>query len=224
MEFVLLRICTRIAMIACAFAVVLLPAPGAGADLHSEVQLLLKSPDAGVSGNYVLPCSAFLVEALMQSPLVAAHLWEAYGFGPHYRISMRGNAIHVDDPTGIQGDVCLAERSPNRRVYYCTGSLNHAFVPAFRGKMALVITTIPKPSGVSARVDVYIRADSRILGVLTRTFSALVRSKAEHRITFNVQDFSTILHDLSAAPQQTAARLKNKDEIAFLTKVLAEAR
>jgi hypothetical protein len=211
-------ICTRIAIIS--FAMVCLPALTTGADLHSEVQLLLRSPDARVSGNYELPGNASLVEGLLQSPLVTAHLWEAYGFGPHYKVSMRGNAIHVDDPTGIQGDVYLAEQSSNRRVYFGTGSLNHAFVPAFSGKMALVIATTPKPAGVGAHVDVYIRANSRVLGLLTRTFFALVRSKAEHRITLNVQDFSTILHDLSAAPQQTSARLKNKDEIALLTKLL----
>lgn len=217
------KLCKVATVLAFACLLVKLPASAATVNIRSEVQVLLKSPDARVSGSYDLPAIAPLVEALLRSPIVAASLWEAYEFGPRYKIRMQGEAIHVDDPTGIQGDVYLAEQAPNWRVYYGTGALNHEFVPAFKGKMALVITTIPKGSSVSARVEVYIRTDSRVLGLLARTFFPLVRTKAEHRVTANVQDFCTILHDLSVSPQQTASRLKTKEDIAALTKLLASA-
>jgi hypothetical protein len=152
-----------------------------------------------------------------------AHLWDVYGFGPHYRVQMKGDAIHVDDPTGIQGDIYLVEQAPNRRVYYGTGALDHELVPAFRGRMALVLTTSPKGSGVTARVEVYIRAESRVLGLMARAVFPLVRSKAEHRVSTNAQDLSTILHDLSFAPKQTASKLKDKEDVAALDVLLASA-
>jgi hypothetical protein len=192
----------------------------AGGDLQSQVQVLMKSPDASISGTYDLPARAPLVDGLLRAPLLVARLWEAYDFTPRYKVSMQGDAIHVDDPTGIQGNLYLVEQAPNRRVYYGTGALNHELVPAFRGRMALVLTMNPKGSGMSGRIDIYIRTESRFLGFFARTLFPLVRAHAEHRMNANVHDICTILNDVSTAPQQTAARLKNKEDAAALDKLI----
>jgi len=192
----------------------------AGGDLQSHIQVLLKSPDAFISGTYDFPARAPLIDSLLRAPLLVARLWEAYDFTPRYKVSMQGDAIHVDDPTGIQGNLYLVEQAPNRRVYYGTGALNHELVPAFRGRMALVLTMNPKGSGMSGRIDIYIRTESRFLGFFARTLFPLVRAHAEHRMNANVHDICTILNDVSTAPQQTAARLKNKDDAAALIKLI----
>jgi hypothetical protein len=192
----------------------------AGGDLQSQIQVLLKSPDAFISGTYDFPARAPLIDSLLRAPLLVAHLWEAYDFTPRYKVSMQGDAIHVDDPTGIQGNLYLVEQAPNRRVYYGTGALNHELVPAFRGRMALVLTMNPKGSGMSGRIDIYIRTESRFLGFFAWTLFPLVRAHAEHRMSANVHDICTILNDVSTAPQQTAARLKNKDDAAALIKLI----
>jgi hypothetical protein len=86
--------------------------------------------------------------------------------------------------------------------------------------MALVLTMNPKGSGMSGRIDIYIRTESRFLGFFARTLFPLVRTHAEHRMSANVHDICTILNDVSTAPQQTAARLKNKDDAAALIKLI----
>ena len=198
-----------------------------GADLQPHVQLILNSPDASITGTFDLPASAPLIDSLFSNPILVARLWEAYDFTPRYKARIQGKAIHLDDPTGIQGDIHLVEATPTRRVYYGTGALNHKLVPAFRGRMALVLTTSPRGSGVSACVDVYIRTESRVLGALARSMFPLIRTRAQHRMTANVHDICTILNDISTASQQAAARLKNKEDAAALIGLLhpaAEAR
>jgi hypothetical protein len=194
----------------------------AGSDTKSQVADLLKAPDASVSGTFEVPAKAVLIDNLLSSPITMAHLWEAYDFTPRYTARLQGNAIHVDDPTGIQGDIYLAEQSPNRRVYYGTGAINHSLVPAFQGSMAIIATLTPKGSTASAHLEVSIRTDSRILGVITRTLFPLVRSHAEHRMTANMKDLCTILNDITTAPQQTAAKLK-KEDAANLLKMVSVA-
>jgi hypothetical protein len=81
--------------------------------------------------------------------------------------------------------------------------------------MALVITTAPKGAGVSARVEVFLRTESRALGLLTWTLSPLVRGRIENRATFNARDLGVILQDVSGAPQQAASRLSGEDAKAF---------
>jgi hypothetical protein len=119
--------------------------------------------------------------------------------------------IHVDDPTGIQGDLYVAESSANRYVWVGYGSLNHRLVPSFRGRMALVLTLVPKGSAVEAHTQVFVRADSRILGFLGASFFPLVRARVENRVKMNGQDAKTLLEEAAADPQKAASRLKGEE-------------
>lgn len=192
------------------------PVARAAEDLKAQAQLLMKSPDVAISKTFETETRSEVIDSLLGSPMSFARLWEAYGFTPLYKMKMNGTAIHVDDPTGITGDLNQVEHVGSKTVFVGTGNLNHAYVPAFRGKMALVLTTTPKPTGVSTRVDVYIRTESRILGLVTWTLFPLVRSRAEHRVVANAADIGTILKDLAKEPQKTAGRLTKQDATALL--------
>jgi hypothetical protein len=189
-------------------------------DMNTQVQLLMKSPDVTVSGTYELATRPDVLDRILSAPMLLAKLWEAYQFSPAYKATLQNGAIHIDDPTGISGDVFLADKSSNRRVYYGTGSLNHNLVPAFRGKMALVITTAPKGAGLSAHIDVYVRTDSRMLGLLAWTLGPLVKPRVENRINVNGANMGTILKDLATEPRKSTGMLKNNADAAALLKLL----
>jgi len=206
---------------------ILIPLALAGAaDLSPEIQTLLNSPDITYAGVYDFACRPAVLDSLLRHPILLGRLWAAYGFAPAYRVRPQGEGLHVEDPTGIVGEIRLAQRIDNpmqqagsRWVYLGDGRLNHRLVPAFRGRMALVITTTSKGAGVSARVEVFLRTESRTLGLLTWTLSPLVRGRIENRATFNARDLSVILKDVSDAPQQAASRLSEEDAKA-LTRLL----
>lgn len=205
-------------MFAPAIVALIVVSDGIAADstLLSQAQAVLKSSDASISGTFDLAANPALLDGLLRSPMLLARLWEVYGFTPLYKARVQGNAIHVDDPTGITGEVYPIEHSMTRHVFYGTGALNHKLVPAFRGRLALVLTAAPKGAGVSARVDVYIRTESRFLGFFASTLFPLVRARAQHRMEANMQDIATLLKDVTTAPRQTAARLKKEDADALL--------
>jgi len=184
--------------------------------MEAQVQLLVKAPDVTFSGTYDLPTRSDIFDKTLDAPMLLARLWEVYQFSPVYKARMQGEGIHVDDPTGISGDVFLVEHSPNRRVYLGIGALNHSLVPAFRGKMALVLSTVPKGSGLSARIDIFVRTDSRLLGLLTWAAAPLLRPRIENRVTVNAGNMGTILKDLSTEPQKAAALLSKEDAAALL--------
>jgi hypothetical protein len=194
---------------------------GEASDPQSEVRALLKTPDVYFSGTYELPVQAKSVEKLLSSPLLLAKLWEAYGFSPQYKARNAGNSVHVDDPTGIAGDITLVEQSPNRYVFLGVGNLNHKLVPAFGGKMAVVLTIGPATAGAAVRLDLYIRADNRAVGMLAWGFSPLMRSRVENRVSLNVLDLTTIMEDLSTSLPQTAARLARREDAVALIELLS---
>jgi hypothetical protein len=184
--------------------------------LQSQAQVVIKSPDVSISGTFDLPVNPALLDGLLRSPMLLAHIWEAYDFTPRYKARLQGGGIHVDDPTGIAGDIFPIEQSISRHVFYGTGALNHKLVPAFKGRIALIFSLTPKGSGVSARIDAHIRAESRLLGFLASTLFPLVKTRAMNRMNANMADITTILNDISRAPRQTAARLKKEDADALL--------
>ncbi len=188
----------------------------ADVSLQSQVQTLIKSPDAAISSTFDLPASPAFLDGLLRSPMLLAHLWEAYDFTPRYKARLQSGSIHVDDPTGITGDISPVENSLSRHVFYGTGALNHRLVPSFRGRLALVFSVTPKGQGATARVDVYVRAESRFLGFLASTLFPIVRTRAQHRMDANMHDITTILSDISTAPRQTAAKLKKEDADALV--------
>jgi hypothetical protein len=180
-------------------------------DRLSDAKDIQKSPDVSISDTFGLASSPAVVDKLMTAPLLMAQLWKVYDFRPQYQIRMNGEAIHVDDPTGITGDLYLVERTNTRRVYLGIGALNHALVPNFKGKMALVLTVNPDGSRSKMHADVFIRTNSRILGFLARTFISLVKARMMNRITLNAKDFSTLSSDISSAPARVAAKLRKED-------------
>ena len=186
-----------------------------GSDLGVEYQLLQSQPDMPVARDLQFNARPAVIAMFLENPMILARLWEAHGFSPRYRVRPQGDGIHVDDPTGIQGDVYPVEQAGNRRVWVAFGSLNHALVPSFKGRMALVVTAEPNGPGVTLHVAVYIRTDSRALGFLASTLFTLVRARVEHRITANAADFATILAEVSADPQKAAARLSKEDAAAI---------
>lgn len=199
------------------FWLILIPCTFAwGVELPPQAQAILKSPDVSFSGTYDLPCRPAVLDGLLGNPILLGRLWTAYGFAPAYKVRQHGKGLYVEDPTGIAGELLLLQHSGNRRVYLGDGALNHDLVPAFGGKMLLVLTTAPKATAVSARVDVYVQARSRVVGFLTSPLFSLMKERIENRMTVNAQDISVILKDVCTAPKQTASRLKGDDAAALL--------
>jgi hypothetical protein len=189
----------------------------------SEAKLVKNSPDISMLGTFDPACNPAVFDGLISNPMMIARLWEAYGFSPYYKVQMRGDAIHVNDPTGIEGDLYLAERADNRRVFLGIGAINHALVPAFKGKMTLILTTSPKGSGSQVRVEVYVRTDSRVIGFLSRRLASPIQARMENRMTLNAKDICSIIADISTSPAKVAGKLKREDAAVLLKLIPPES-
>jgi hypothetical protein len=208
----LLLVPTSVLFLFCA----LFSAQALAQDLNAQVRLLMKSPDVTASGTYQLTTRPEVLNRILSEPLLLAKLWEAYKFSPFYKATLQNGGVHVDDPTGISGDVFLVEQSSNRRVYFGRGNLNHRLVPAFRGKIALVLTTVPKGTSLNARIDVYVRADSRILGLMAWSMGPLLKPRVENRMNINAGNMGAIMKDLTTEPQKATTLLKKEDAAALM--------
>jgi hypothetical protein len=189
----------------------------AAQDLSSQAQLIIGSPDLALSGSYRLSTKAEVLDKMLDEPIQLMRLWKAYRFAPHYKARAIGlGGLHVDDPTGIAGEVFPAGISAGRRFYLANGAIAHRLVPPFKGRAVLVVATTPEGSTVGLRVDLYIRMESRFIGFLMKPFVPYLRTLALGRLESNLADMGTILGDLSTSPAEAAARLDPDDADALL--------
>ena len=188
------------------------PVAAEAPDLRAESQKVLGSPDVSLTERFDVAAPPRVCETMYNELLLLGQLWDAYQFAPPYKVSINGKAIHVVDPTGIEGDLYLVDKSFNRRVYYGAGKLNHKLVPHFTGKIAVVLTTEVKGKGTTTQVDVRVRVDNRLMGFLSSAAFPLVKKHAEKRVISNTTDLSVILKDIEEKPVDVAKRLKKQED------------
>jgi hypothetical protein len=189
----------------------------AAQDLSSQAQLIIDSPDLALSGNYELSTRAEVLDKILGEPIHLMRLWKAYHFEPHYEARSIGfDALHVDDPTGITGDIFPSGLSAGRHIFVANGAIAHRLVPHFKGSAVLIVAATSEGSTIGLQIDFYIRMENRFVGFLMRPFVPYLRTLVLGRLDSNLADIGTILGDLSEKPAEAAARLGPDDSAALL--------
>ena len=58
---------------------------------------------------------------ILSNPLLMGELWKTYGFAPAYDITVRGDTLRVEDPTGLIGDAFRFHRGTGEVSYLVDG-------------------------------------------------------------------------------------------------------
>ena len=197
----------------------LVAAPVMAEDRAERAAAVRRAAAVSYSGRYEVPCLAAVLERAMDHPVLMGALWAAYGYAPAYRVSGLGEAgaAHVEDPTGIVGDLWLVEREKRYRVYLADGELDHWAVPALnRGTAVFEVRTAAKESGTEVDVAVFMEPESRIAGALLWLLSPVVEYHIENRISLNLEDAAKILEAIDRTPAAVADRLEGPQRQEFL--------
>lgn len=191
----------------------------AGADPAAEAQAVVADPDYVYSTAFTWACPPDLWEKVLDEPLLMGRLWEAYGYAPAYRFSARGEVIHVDDPTGLQGDAVLVSRGPGSRTYLVQGKVDHWAVPFFNEGLAVFVLS-SRPAGDQVVVDlkVHVSAGSTVGSLVLAVGRPLLARHIDNRVTLNLQDGRRIVETLAARPQEAAGLLGGEDGARFRAK------
>lgn len=194
-----------------------------GADPGAQAQQVTGNPDITYHTSFVWQCSEATWERILDEPLLMGRLWEAYGYAPAYKFSARGDTLHVDDPTGLKGDVLLVSRAPGARTYVVLGQLDHWAVPFFNEGIAVfVLTSQPAEDQICGDLKVYVRASSTVGNLLLQLGRPLLAKHIDNRITLNLQDGRRIVERIAADPAQVAALLRGPEAERFKAAFLGE--
>ena len=163
--------------------------------------------DADVVYNttFVMACSEGTWRRLMDKPVLLGRLWSAYGFAPIYQVEMRHDTVHVEDSTGLVGDVVAVELEQGRRQYLINGELDHWAVPFFNeGTAVLTLEMQVKGDAVGGTAAVHLRANSGIGRLVLRAARPLLTKHVANRLDLNLQDAAKIFAAVEEDPVEVA--------------------
>src|ERR1700694_3594316 len=95
----------------------------------SVAETVVASPDITYQIPFVINCSEATWRKVLDNPWLMGQLWNVYGYSPAYKVSTAGDGLHIDDPTGLVGDLWLVRNGLDERRYFATGRLNFRAVP-----------------------------------------------------------------------------------------------
>jgi hypothetical protein len=186
----------------------------AAAQLAEQV---MDDADYVYSGTFQWSCSGRIFQSAIDHPLVLGSLWAAYGYAPAYRVSQRDSLLHVEDPTGLAGDVLRYQRLAGSARYLVRGKLDHWAVPVLnRGTAVFVLTWKEAAGGVAAEMEVFFKAESSIGSMVLWAVRPLLGKHVENRVTRNLADAGKIMAALDANPKAVGGRLEGDQRQRFL--------
>jgi hypothetical protein len=133
--------------------------PSRAQDAAALAGEVIQDPDLSYTASFAMECSAVTWNRLVDDPVLAGQLWSAYGYAPAYRVTMRADTIHVEDPTGLVGDAVRIGQEAGDRTYLVYGKLNHWADPFFNEGLAVMAVHSRSVDGrVNGTVEVSLRS------------------------------------------------------------------
>jgi hypothetical protein len=134
-----------------------------------------------------LPVSSRQYEFLLDRPRLSMAL--AHICDPSldlYKIEIRPDGIcHVDDPSGLAGDMELVSSTPGKRIYFISGHYDILRM-RFNGRMVLDTEyaehSCLEGASVDSKAVSYVRVDSAFVGGFARLMAFLFPKKVDARI------------------------------------------
>ena len=165
------------------------------------------------TGRYKIACPASLVQEALSRPALMGALWASYGYAPAYLIEALAEpeAVHVQDPTGISGDMWLVSAEDRQRLYLAEGQIDHWAVPAMnKGIAVFAVETTERDSLPHVTVQVYLEPDSQIAGIVLGMLSPVIKAHIANRVDLNFQDAARIMEAIFTSPKAVQKRLDEK--------------
>lgn len=182
--------------------------PDLTSELAMRVRAVVEDADVVYTTAFAVPCSEGVWEELVERPVLLGALWSAYGYAPAYRVEMRGDTVHVEDPTGLVGDVVGIQASDGERTYLVEGQINHWAVPFFnQGTAVFLLKTQARAGEVAGTLEVHVRAESAIGSLVVKLGRPLLMRHVANRIDLNLQDVRQILAAVAEDQDRVAGLL-----------------
>ena len=177
-----------------------------------------EKPTVVYTGHFEIACAPAVMHAVLDNPMVMGALWKAYDYTPRYKVSALAEprAVHVQDPTGLIGDVWPVQDPTRRYVFLAEGTVDHWAVPILNAGAAVFdVDVAPGGPGTTVRITVSLKPESGLARAALWTLTPIAKSRIESRMTANFKDLRYILEAIATTPDAVAERLDAPARQAF---------
>ncbi|MCE5250570.1 hypothetical protein LLG96_10175 [bacterium] len=159
--------------------------------------------------SFTIDATLDMWNRILNNPYLIGKLWEVYDFTPRYKVSMKGAALHVIDPTGIEGDLFVIQSDENNKVFYARGKLKNWGIPiSLMGKVLFLLNYTGNQNSVSVTLNIYGEGgDNIVASLLLKAVSPILSRYINRRVTSNVRDLKIIVADIVNNPDKIRVSL-----------------
>jgi hypothetical protein len=177
-----------------------------------DVGAFVKEAALSYRADFTVDATSDIWEKALDNTYLMGRLWGVYGFRPRYKVNRKGPGIHVADPSGLEGDVACVSASPNRRVFYGAGRINHWAIPLNVTGRALFIFSYRAHEGkVKGKTEIYVAGNRDFTNFLLNVGSFIMKYFINERFRRNLGDMQAMLSDIGKDPDGIRARLAGDD-------------
>ena len=177
-----------------------------------DIEQFKKNACVQYTTEFTIETTPDMWNRMLENPYLMGKLWELYDFDPPYKVSRNGTALHIIDPTGIEGDLYDLQSDGNQRIFYGNGKLKNWGIPiSLMGKALFFISYTAGHNDVTVTLQVYGEGgDSFVTRLLLKAASPVLRMYIKKRIERNLHDFKIIVLDIMTDPDKIRCKLTDE--------------
>jgi len=130
-------------------------------------------------------------------------IWEINKFQPAYKVTKIDSGLHIDDPTGIIGDIWQVGQSEHARTFQSVGKFDHWAVPSFFTANGVFIFEYRMDKNMLlGEVKISLRGNNSVSRFVMKMFSGVLINHIDNRLKNNLEDMKKIIEDIVNDPDK----------------------
>ena len=170
---------------------------------------VVASPDVTYQASFAINCSEATWRKVLDNPWLMGQLWNIYGYAPAYKVGPAGDGLHIEDPTGLVGELWLVRNQPHERRYLASGKISYRAVPFFNsGQAVTIVRSQVAGQQIRGTLQLYIRGDRAISRAVLWAGKPVLQGRVENRVQRNLQDGVRLVEQIASSPDAVLRQLQ----------------
>jgi hypothetical protein len=167
------------------------------------IEDVINNPTVTYQKNFDVDVTLETWNKILDTLYLMGQIWEINKFQPAYKVTRIDSGLHIDDPTGIIGDLWQVGQSEHARTFRGVGKFDHWAVPSFfTANGVFFIEYRMDQNRLLGEMKIYLRGNNSVSRLVMKIFSGVLINHVDNRFKNNLEDMKKIIKDIVNDPEK----------------------
>jgi hypothetical protein len=167
------------------------------------IEEVINNPTVTYKKNFGVDVPLETWNKILDNLYLMGQLWEINKFQPSYKVTKVDSGLHIDDPTGIVGDIWQVGQSENARTFHGVGKFDHWAVPSFfTANGVFFFEYRMDQKRLLGEMKISLRGNNSVSRLVMKIFSGVLINHVDNRFKNNLEDMKKIIKDIVNDPDK----------------------